>query len=140
MKARIRKPELTHFEYVYCDDCKHEFLMNSVNIEEATIDIEGQVLTLVYFACPKCNKIYKVLLKDDKYNELHDDFENTKLRVQKNFGSGKKEFASTLNSMLAKKQERLNRHIDKLNKTFSGTFTFEASENNPKEKIVKYLP
>ena len=140
MKAIIRKPQKKSPEKVYCDECKHEFSMKSVNIKETAVDLGRQALTLVYFTCPKCNKIYRITLKDNIYNELKFDIEKTKSRIRKIYGSGNEEFASTLNVMVMKKLKRLNNHVDNLNKKYPGTFTFVASENNHEDKIIKYLP
>ena len=130
----------TKFATVYCDDCKHEFSMNSVDIQEATVNLGGQALKLVYFTCPKCNKIYRITLKDERYEELKEDLERTKTRIRKNRGSRNDEFARTLNSMVTKKHERMRNHLTRLNDKFPGTFTFVASENNHEDKIITYLP
>ncbi len=143
MKANyMKRPKKVNEKYkvVRCDDCKHEFFVNAVNIEEATVKVSRQEFILVYFTCPKCNKIYRITLKDKRYEELKEDIEKTKNRIRKNYGSGNEEFASTLNSMVTKKHERLNNHVDNLNKKFPGTFTFVTSENNNEDKIIKYLP
>jgi RNase P subunit RPR2 len=130
----------TKFATVYCDECKREFSVDPATIQEATIELDGQALTLVYFACPKCNKIYRVILKDKRYEELREDLERTKKRIRKNHGSGNEEFARRLNDMVFKKLERLRNHSASLNAKYPGTFTFVASENNHKEKSIKYLP
>lgn len=130
----------TKFATVYCDECKHEFSMNSVEIQEATVSVDGQALKLVYFTCPKCNKIYRVTLKDERYEELVEDLERTKSRIRKNHGSNNIEFARVLNGMIRKKHERLMNHVNRLNQQFPGTFTFVVSENNQKDKFIKYLP
>lgn len=124
---------------ISCDECKHEFFLNSVNIENAEVKINDQLLTLIYFTCPKCNKIYKVSLCDAHYFELKEDIEKTKKRIRRNHGSNNIEMASMLNQMVNKKLERLKSHTDKLNKKFPGTFTLVVSENN-NEKSIKYLP
>lgn len=130
----------TKYATVLCDECKHEFSMNTVNIQEANIHLGGQDLVLVYFTCPKCNKIYRIALKDERYEELKEDLERTKKRIRRNYGSRNDELASVLNSMVVSKLERLRKHVEKLNSTFSGTFTFVASENNHEDKIITYLP
>ena len=130
----------TKFATVFCDECKHEFSMNSVDIQEATVNLSGQALKLVYFTCPKCNKIYRITLKDKRYDELKEDLEKTKTRIRRNYGSGNDEMARMLNRMVVKKRERMQNHLNKLNVKFSGTFTFVASENNHKDKIITYLP
>lgn len=129
----------TKFATVFCDECKHEFSMDSVNIHEATVELRGQAMKLVYFACPKCNKIYRITLKDVRYEELRVDLERTKKRIRKNHGSGNDELARTLNEMVARKLRRLRKHTDDLNRKFPGTFIFAVPENG-EGKIIKYLP
>ncbi len=141
MKSIIRNPknQITN-NLIKCDECKNEFYLNAVGIHEADVNINNQQLTLIYFVCPKCNKIYRVSLQDARYYELKEDLDKTKNRIRKNYGSNKIELASTLDSMVFKKLNRLRAHTEKLNKTFPGTFTFVTSENNSKEKNIKYLP
>ena len=130
----------TKFAIVNCDECKHEFSMDPVDIKEVTMNLGGQALKLVYFACPKCNKIYRITLKDERYEELKEDLERTKMRIRKNNGSRNDEMARMLNSMVIKKHERMKNHLTNLNNKFPGTFTFVASENNYEDKIITYLP
>lgn len=130
----------TKFVTIICDECKHEFSMNSVEIQDVAIDLGGQALKLVYFTCPKCNKIYRITLKDERYEELKEDLERTKKRIRKNYGSRNDELARTLNTMVIRKQERLKNYLSQLNNKFPGTFTFVASENNHEDKIITYLP
>lgn len=125
---------------IKCDNCKEEFSLGSVKIDEATVEIKRQKIKLIYFTCPKCNKIYRIMLKDKQYDILKADLEKAKMRIRKNNGSGNEESARLLNSMVIKKHNRLRNHVDNLQKKFSGTFTFVASENNHEDKIIKYLP
>lgn len=125
---------------VFCDECEFGFYLDSVNIQNATIDIGGQNLTLVYFTCPKCNKIYRVSIIDARYIKLKQDLENAKKRIRRNHGSKNEELARMLNQMVFRKLQRLRNHVDKLNKMFPGTFIFVVSENNNEEKCIKYLP
>lgn len=129
----------TKYSTVHCDDCKHEFSMDTVDIQQATVTLDGQVLTLVYFACPKCNKIYRITLQDERYDELRMDLEKTKKRIRRNHGSGSVEFAGTLNTMVRRKLERLRDYTTKLNGKYPGTFVFAVPENG-EGKIIKYLP
>mgnify|MGYP002517037523 CR=1 FL=1 len=130
----------TKFVKVYCDECKHEFSMNSVEIQKAEVNIDNQQLTLIYFTCPKCNKLYRVTLADARYFELREDLENTKKRIRRNHGSNNEEMARMLNKMVFRKLQRLRLHTDGLNKKFPGTFTLVVSKNNHEEKFIKYLP
>lgn len=125
---------------IVCDECKHEFYLDAVGIHEAIVELNGVPVTLVYFACPKCNKIYRISIQDKRYYELVEDLEKIKKRIRRNHGSNNQEMARMLNSMVFKKKQRLEEYVDKVNKMFSGTFTFVASENNHKEQTIKYLP
>ena len=125
---------------ILCDECKHEFFLNTVTIESAEVKINNQQLTLIYFTCPKCNKVYRVSLIDERYNELKEDLEKTKKRIRRNHGSNNEEMARMLNQMVYKKLERLRNHVDKLDKMFPGAFTLVVPENNHEEKSIKYLP
>lgn len=125
---------------IVCDECKHEFYLDAVGIHEAIVELNGVPVTLVYFACPKCNKIYRISVQDRRYYELVEDLEKTKKRIRRNNGSNNQERARMLNSMVFKKKQRLEEYVGKVNKMFPGTFTFVASENNHKEQTIKYLP
>ena len=125
---------------IVCDECKHDFYLDAVGIHEAIVELNVVLFTLVYFACPKCNKIYRISIHDRCYYELVEDLEKTKKRIRRNHGSNNQEMARMLNSMVFKKKQRLEEYVDKVNKMFPGTFTFVASENNHKEQTIKYLP
>ena len=129
----------THMAIV-CDECKHEFSLDAVNIESPDVEAKGKLLSLTFFTCPKCNKIYRVLLADARYFKLKEDFEKAKQRIRRNRGSNS-ETARVFYSAALKKFERLKAHVGSLNRTFPGTFTFVVSENNHEEKkTIKYLP
>lgn len=140
MKAKQIKIAIIEKTRVVCDECKHEFFLESVNIENAEVKINNQQLTLIYFTCPKCNKLYRVSLVDARYFELREDLEKTKKRIRRNHGSNNEEMHRMLNQMVNRKLERLRSHTDKLNKKFPGTFTLVVSKNNHQEKSIKYLP
>ena len=125
---------------IVCDECKHEFYLDAVGIHEAIVELNGVPVTLVYFVCPKCNKIYRISIQDKRYYELVEDLEKTKKRIRRNHGSNNQEMARMLNSMVFKKKQCLEEYLDKVNKMFPGTFSFVASENNHKEQTIKYLP
>lgn len=134
-KQNQQKPKIV------CDECKHEFYLDSVDINEAIIELNDVPVILVYFVCPKCNKIYRVSIQDKRYYELLEDLEKTKKKIRKNFGKNNIAKAEKLNSMVFKKKERLTNYVQTVNKMFPGTFTFVTSENNNKEiRKIKYLP
>lgn len=123
---------------IVCDECKHEFYLDAVGIHEAIVELNGVPVTLVYFACPKCNKIYRISIQDRRYYELVEDLEKTKKRIRRNHGSNNEELARVLTNAANKKLERLRNHADKLAAKYPGTFTYVVSENKHKELV--YLP
>ena len=126
---------------IVCDECKHELYLDSVEINEDIVEINGVPVILVYFTCPKCDKIYRISIQDKRYYELVEDLEKTKKRIRGSFGKNNIEKAEMLNSMIFKKKERLANYVQAVNQMFSGTFIFVASENNNKEnRKIKYLP
>ena len=134
LKSKVKKTK------IICDECKHEFFLGSVGINEAIVELNGVPVTLVYFACPRCDKIYRISIQDKRYDELVEDLEKTKKRLRKSFNKNNVEKAEMLSSMVFKKKERLASYVQAVNKMFPGTFTFVTSENNNKERKIKYLP
>lgn len=123
---------------IVCDECKHEFYLNAVEIKEDIIQLNNVPVTLVYFMCPKCNKIYRISIQDKRYYDLVKDLEKVKKKIQVNYGNENSETLKVLDYMLIRKKQRLASHVKKINKMFPGTFTLVTSENNQKE--IKYLP
>lgn len=125
---------------VRCDECEHEFFLKTVAIKESIVELNGVSVTLVYFTCPKCNKIYRVSIQDKRYYEMKEDLERAKKRMQKFNGRNNSEMSKMLHSMVVKKHERLATYVEAVHKAFPGTFIFVASENDHEEKSIKYLP
>ena len=130
----------TKFATVCCDECKHEFPMMSVKIQKATVNINGKEYTLSFFACPKCRRIYRIALMDQRYNELKDDLDKIRKKIRKSFGSGDVEMTKNLQIMAMRKQERMQNYVNALNGKYPGTFIFAVSENSEDNQTIKYLP
>lgn len=130
----------TKFATVYCDECKHEFSMMSVNIKIATVNINGEEFNLSYFTCPKCRRIYRIALMDKRYYELKEDLDKIRKRIRNILGSKGTEKTANLQIMAKAKRERLQSHTDKLNRKYPGTFIFAVSENSEENQTIKYLP
>lgn len=122
---------------IVCNECNSEFFLRSIKIKESAIEIGGQEFLLVYFKCPQCGKLYRITLKDDEYNALVEDLENTKKRIRRTKGKGNLYLQNQLVSTVYRKRERLQNHVARLNAKYSGTFT-EVSENGA--TTIKYLP
>lgn len=125
---------------VKCDQCRYEHDLNAVDIQKTKIELNNTIVDLVYFTCPKCDKIYRVSIQDARYYDLKEDLEKAKKRIRRKHGSNNEETARVLDKMVRIKLERLRRHVEIVDNMFPGTFTFVTSENNPEDKIIKYLP
>lgn len=138
---------------IICDACKHEFYLNAVKIQESIVKLNNVPVVLIYFTCPKCNKIYRVSIQDKHFYELAADINKIEKwirkscdNIQRNHISNSEEVKrmqehiELLNSMVLKKKQHLVKYEDAVNKKFSGTFTFVTSENNQEEKVIEYLP
>lgn len=123
---------------IVCNECKNEFFLNDVDVQESTVWVEKhKIINLVYFTCPCCNKVYPISIQDGKYFDLLSDLNSVKYKIKKNNGTMDLKKANTLNAMVFKKLNRLKKHEEKLKKKFSGTF-LEVSENGI--MIIKYMP
>lgn len=124
---------------IECDECGHNFLAESVSIEECSVEISGKIFLLRYFACSKCNKIYKIILvEEQKYHELVNDMLTARNRVLAWQGKKNKQVLKNLQNIFQKKEDNLRRYIKAMDAKYKGTFTFKSSENNQKE--IVYLP
>lgn len=56
-----------------CDECKFEFVLEELEIEESTLVRAGKVERIIvqYFRCPKCKHKYIICVFDDALNELN---------------------------------------------------------------------
>ena len=123
---------------IECDACSYEFPFLSVKIKEATVQGVSD-MTIRYFTCPKCGKLYPILLMDQKYRELLNDFVQAKLRYTKALRKpGNVGVASMLGESMMRKKQRLSAHHENIRRKYPGTFTIVSSEGN--EDIINYLP
>lgn len=58
---------------VVCDNCKFEFLLDKLEIEESTVKRAGKMENCIvqYFKCPQCEQKYIVVVYDDHINNLN---------------------------------------------------------------------
>lgn len=124
---------------VYCDECKHEFAISAVGIQQSPVIVGRQALELVYFACPKCNKVYRITLRDERCNELQADIESTMRRIRKSHGGKNIKLAGSLDAMVQRKRLRLREYMKHLNGKYTGTFILAVPEDG-EGATINYLP
>lgn len=124
---------------VVCDKCSAEFLVESVNIEECHVVVDGNVFFLKYFMCPECGQVYKVFfVEEKKYNEMAEDLRLTEKRMRRLKGKENYMLLDRLQKMAMVKKNKIRRYVEFMNEKYRGTFTFASSENNQKE--IVYVP
>lgn len=126
-------------QVVYCNECKHEFAISAVGIQVSPVTMGRRVLELVYFVCPKCNKVYRITLRDERCNELQADIESTMRRMRKSHGGKNIKLASSLDAMVQRKRLRLREHMECLNGKYTGTFILAVPEDG-EGTTINYLP
>lgn len=122
---------------IKCDNCEYKFFLDAAGINDEDIIIDGQEYELQYFACPKCDKLYRVLLKDSKYYDLVEELADAKTRIRRSWGKLGQQMQQVLNEVAKKKQERLKAYSIKLNQKFSGVFEFTTPENGERHIIYR---
>lgn len=122
---------------IICDKCKHGFSLNTVKIKESPIEIEDDNLILMYFECPKCKKIYRITLKDEKSEELLEVLKKTEQKLKERVWCGNEELVRQLEGLVNARKDSYESYINILNNHYPGSFKYEASKG--KKRIV-YLP
>lgn len=112
---------------VKCDKCNKGFFLRSEDIKEANIEIKGQKLVISFFVCPRCNAVYKILIKDSMLISLMNDFQLTQQRAARLLSKGEEDKARDMQVRASKKHHRAKAYSEKLSKMFTGEF--EMSNN-----------
>ena len=95
---------------IICDLCANEFSIEAVNIKEEDIIIKEKQLSVLYFCCPYCKRVYIIQVVDEKAKALQKRYKNA---VKKNPPFGTIMYAN----MLAKKRH-LEEVLDDLKETY----------------------
>lgn len=122
---------------IKCDNCEHKFFLDAEGINDTDIIIDGQEYELQYFVCPKCDKLYRVLLKDSNYYNLVEELADAKTRIRRSWGKLGQQMQQVLNEVAMKKQARLKAYSIKLNQKFSGVFEFTTPETGERHIIYR---
>lgn len=129
---------MTDYENIVCDNCKRGFSLFEYGLCEHGVTINGEDLTLVYFVCPFCRKLYFVSLKDDAFEGLANELGRAKMRIKNNSGKVNEERMAVFIETAYRKQRRLEVHLRKLRRKYPGTFTVRRASNGADE--IVYVP
>lgn len=110
---------------IKCDSCKYIWGIENIKLKERSLIINDSKLILTYFECPRCKKIFKVVLKDRNYFYLVDKLNKIKEEIQLNFNSKDKVKADILKNELLKVENLIKENNDRLNKKYPGKFKID---------------
>lgn len=116
---------------IICDFCKKEFSLQSVDdINSFTFPWKGKEITLHYFLCPKCNKIYKTGFSDEHSRMLASDLKVAEIRYAKAIkrNATEKQLSSLFN-LVKIKRKKLAAYKQKLGNMFPGEFVFSTLQD-----------
>ncbi|MBO7289562.1 MAG: hypothetical protein J6V03_06170 [Clostridia bacterium] len=116
---------------IICDFCKKEFSLQSVDdINFFTFPWKGKEITLHYFLCPKCNKIYKAGFSDEHSRMLASDLKVAEIRYAKAVkrNATEKQLSSLFN-LVKVKRKKLAAYKQKLGNMFPGEFVFSTLQD-----------
>ena len=116
---------------IICDFCKKEFSLQSVDdINSFTFPWKGKEITLHYFLCPKCNKIYKTGFSDEHSRMLTSDLKVAEIRYAKAIkrNATEKQLSSLFN-LVKIKRKKLATYKQKLWDMFPGEFVFSILQD-----------
>lgn len=115
---KLGKNKLSMLTPITCDSCGKTFRLSSDKIQEGVVENITKV-SVSYFVCPKCKKVYTILIRDEKFGVLQDDYIKTKERYEKLYkkyfgkNEGEELLSQVFSSMLAK-QQRLRQYEESL--------------------------
>ena len=108
---------------IKCDECGHEFPLKSAGIQETRVEGVQEALTLVYFTCASCGKVYACSLRDDRWHELRQDLDEAKRRVKRNWTRVSEDQLVNLQKIANKKLQKIKAHEDAMQRKYPGGFT-----------------
>lgn len=115
-----------------CDDCKKDFLVNSIDIKKDIIYIRDWDVELEfqYFVCPHCGKVYKILMLDKTAKMLQNDFSVYSNRIKRAVNTGKT-IPEAKTKALSRKRDRFEKYLAKLEEHYKDIdFTVYLNKNN----------
>lgn len=109
------------FKEIECDKCHKMWKLSDTDVKKESIIVKGVNLTITYFLCPCCNKLYPVTIDTLETVTMQEELNNLINRVSALKLKGKsptEQLIKKVNrqrALLAKKQKELK-------KIYNGTF------------------
>lgn len=94
---------------IQCDECKHIFDVELVEITEKNAQVKGIDFKVAFFQCPECNKIYVCYIKDEKLEKLILECMYCENKIEKAMKNMNYALAQVHSSTLQVKKQRLEK-------------------------------
>lgn len=114
-----------------CDDCQASSKWKEIDIHTAKVKIVRKKLTLVYFVCPNCGKLYRVCLEDRRSGQLAMELDKYREEIKT---CGRPHPYKSLAVMIGNKYDQLKEYMKELNDKYQGQFAF--ADKDGKQVIV----
>lgn len=116
---------------VECDVCKYNFVLKTdAPIKEQAVYIGDERITVQYFVCPRCHKVYVVAIYDAMCLQLLEKYNKVFVQCQKMYASATKRKGVQVGFGFGYWQSQLNAaskaykgRMQKVKSKYNGTFT-----------------
>lgn len=111
--------------HVSCDECGQEWFLKPVAIVEAKVQNADQEdeLTVRYFSCPRCEKVFVINLFDKQARELQKKSFKVRDKLMKAISSGDVNKVVKADKRFQKVSKKFNRSIVEVSRKYRGSFT-----------------
>ena len=110
---------------IVCDNCKHEFFANSVKIDEQYCFVKKQKYLVEYFTCPKCNRVYVIIIKNKEVTKMLQEIWVIQKRIIAQKDKGNVELMDKLITLASNKSNKLGEYVRRLKMTAGDNFVVE---------------
>lgn len=110
----------TSNKILFCDNCGDEWELKTTDIKQTKIVPKDEVITLTYFTCPKCGKLYVVNIDNDYTLQLRNKLLLEIKRIKSEDKKGKD--TSKRRKKVSSLYIKLKKLGDELKVIYNGTF------------------
>lgn len=96
---------------VICDKCGHSFNVDRMlHVQSIKATLEGELLTITWFQCPRCKSIYIVGISNASSEMLKKQFEKKRRKYQNSLGKEVPAVQTKLYEVMEDKFEKYKRY------------------------------
>lgn len=96
---------------VICDKCGYNFDVNRMlHVRSVTTTLEGELLTITWFQCPRCKSIYIVGISNASSEMLKKQFEKKRRKYQNSLGKQVPAVQTKLREVMEDKFDKYKRY------------------------------